>query len=126
LWLVLKPSQQKHKQKENQNKLKFKKVSDIPNVEANGIQIEYDTFGNSSSSALLLIMGFTAQMILFDEILCDQLSGKSLYVIRFDNRDTGLFTKLEEAGRIATSAREHIEAKELVFTKWNFYPFLTF
>jgi phosphoribosylaminoimidazole-succinocarboxamide synthase len=126
LWLVLKPSQQKHKQKKNQNKLKFRKVSDIPNVEANGIQIEYDTFGNSSSSALLLIMGFTAQMILFDEVLCDQLSGKGLYVIQFDNRDTGLFTKFEEAGRIATSAIEHIEAKELVFPNWNFYPCLTF
>jgi len=29
----------------------------MPNVTANGIQIEYDTFGDRSSPALLLIMG---------------------------------------------------------------------
>ena len=70
----------------------------MPNVTANGIQIEYDTFGNSSSAPLLLIIGLGAQMIDWDEDWCEQLAGKCLYVIRFDNRDVGLSTKFEEAG----------------------------
>jgi len=70
----------------------------MPNVTANGIQIEYDTFGDSSSVPLLLIIGLGAQMIDWDEELCEQLAGKGLYVIRFDNRDVGLSTKFEEAG----------------------------
>lgn len=70
----------------------------MPNVTANGIQIEYDTFGDKSSPPLLLIMGLGAQMIHWDEEFCKQLADKGLYVIRFDNRDVGLSTKFEEAG----------------------------
>jgi len=70
----------------------------MPNVKVNGIQIEYDTFGNSSSPPLLLIIGVGCQMIFWDEELCERLAAKDLYVIRFDNRDVGLSTKLEEAG----------------------------
>ncbi|MBW2060837.1 MAG: alpha/beta hydrolase [Deltaproteobacteria bacterium] len=70
----------------------------MPNVTANGIQIEYDTFGDRSSPPLLLIMGLGAQMILWDEEFCDQLASQGLYVIRFDNRDIGLSTKFDEAG----------------------------
>jgi pimeloyl-ACP methyl ester carboxylesterase len=70
----------------------------MPNVRANGIQIEYDTFGDRSSPALLLIFGLGGQMILWDEELCSQLANSGLYVIRFDNRDVGLSTKFAEAG----------------------------
>jgi pimeloyl-ACP methyl ester carboxylesterase len=70
----------------------------MPNVRANGIQIEYDTFGDSSSPALLLIMGLGGQMIFWDEELCRGLAEQGFYVIRFDNRDVGLSTKFEEAG----------------------------
>jgi pimeloyl-ACP methyl ester carboxylesterase len=70
----------------------------MPNMNANGIQIEYDTFGDRSSPPLLLIMGFSGQMILWDEELCDRLAKRGHYVIRFDNRDVGLSTKIEEAG----------------------------
>jgi pimeloyl-ACP methyl ester carboxylesterase len=70
----------------------------MPSVTANGIQIEYDTFGDSSAPPLLLIMGLGAQMILWDEEFCEQLAAKGHYVIRFDNRDIGLSTKIDEAG----------------------------
>ena len=33
----------------------------MPNVRANGIDIEYDEFGKSGDPALLLIMGFSAR-----------------------------------------------------------------
>lgn len=65
---------------------------------ANGIQIEYETFGNSSARPLLLIIGLGAQMIHWDDDLCQDLAKRGHYVIRFDNRDVGLSTKFEEAG----------------------------
>ena len=65
---------------------------------ANGIQIEYDTFGRPSDAALLLIVGLTWQLIHWDEALCEELASRGHYVIRFDNRDTGLSTKFTEAG----------------------------
>ena len=70
----------------------------MPNVTANGIQIEYDTFGNRSFPALLLVAGNGAQMIFWDVEFCELLAKKGYFVIRFDNRDAGLSTKLDEAG----------------------------
>lgn len=70
----------------------------MPNATANGIQIEYDTFGERHSPALLLIMGLSAQMIGWEEEFCKRLAEEGLLVIRFDNRDVGLSTKFEEAG----------------------------
>ena len=70
----------------------------MPNVSANGIQIEYETFGNPNSPPLLLIIGFGGQLFFWDDELCEQLAQRGHYVIRFDNRDVGLSTKLEEAG----------------------------
>ncbi len=67
----------------------------MPNISANGIQLEYDTFGKVSSPALLLIMGLSGQMILWEEDFCRQRADQGLYVIRFDNRDVGLSTKIE-------------------------------
>jgi pimeloyl-ACP methyl ester carboxylesterase len=65
---------------------------------ANGIQIEYDTFGDPSLPPILLIMGLGGQMIMWEEEFCKQIVNKGFYVIRFDNRDVGLSTKFEEAG----------------------------
>ena len=67
-------------------------------IAANGIQIEYDTFGKYGDAPLLLIAGLAMQLIHWDEALCDQLARRGHYVIRFDNRDTGLSTQLSEAG----------------------------
>jgi pimeloyl-ACP methyl ester carboxylesterase len=62
---------------------------------ANGIQIAYDTFGEPSSPALLLIIGLGAQLIYWQEAFCQQIADSGYYVIRYDNRDTGLSTKFE-------------------------------
>jgi pimeloyl-ACP methyl ester carboxylesterase len=69
----------------------------MPNVKANGIQIEYDTIGNPTLPPLLLIMGLGGQLIHWDEGFCRQLADKGLFVIRYDHRDTGLSTKYETA-----------------------------
>ncbi|HUI25642.1 MAG TPA: alpha/beta hydrolase [Candidatus Kryptonia bacterium] len=70
----------------------------MPNVRANGIDIEYDTFGQPANAPMLLIMGLGAQMVLWDEQFCEQLAERGHYVIRFDNRDVGLSTKFAQAG----------------------------
>ena len=70
----------------------------MPNTTTNGIQIEYETFGERPSPPPLLILGLSDQMIGWEEEFCKQLVEKGLFVIRFDNRDVGLSTKFEEAG----------------------------
>ncbi|MFM9121681.1 MAG: alpha/beta fold hydrolase, partial [Actinomycetota bacterium] len=59
------------------------------------IELEYDTFGDPKNPALLLIMGYTAQMVAWEEEFCKMFAAKNLFVIRFDNRDCGLSTKLD-------------------------------
>lgn len=70
----------------------------MPNVEANGIRIEYETSGDPSAPPLLLIMGLAGQLLEWNEDFCRGLAEKGHYVIRFDNRDTGLSQKFEEMG----------------------------
>jgi pimeloyl-ACP methyl ester carboxylesterase len=70
----------------------------MPQAKANKISIEYETFGDPASPPILLIIGLGAQLIYWDEELCRRFVEAGLYVIRFDNRDAGLSTKLDEAG----------------------------
>jgi pimeloyl-ACP methyl ester carboxylesterase len=71
----------------------------MPRAHANGIEIEYDSFGDPGAPAVLLIMGLGAQMILWDEAFCAALVERGFHVVRFDNRDVGLSTKLDHAGK---------------------------
>ena len=62
-----------------------------------GIELEYETFGNRSDPTLLLVCGYTSQLNGWDVGLCTHLVAQNLHVVRFDNRDVGLSTKLEGA-----------------------------
>jgi pimeloyl-ACP methyl ester carboxylesterase len=68
-------------------------------VRANGIEICYDTFGDPGAAPLVLIMGLAAQMIAWDDEFCGSLAARGYRVIRFDNRDVGLSTKLAQCGK---------------------------
>lgn len=59
------------------------------------MELEYDTFGSSSDPALLLIAGLATQMTWWEESLCEQFADAGRFVVRFDNRDVGLSTKLD-------------------------------
>ena len=72
--------------------------SDPTKVKVNHIEIVYDTFGETSAPPMLLIMGLGEQMISWDEEFCTRIAMRGYWVIRFDNRDVGLSTKLDEAG----------------------------
>src|SRR5256885_11431144 len=69
----------------------------MPRATANGIELEYETFGDPESSSLLLISGLGSQMIGWDDDFCALLAGRGFHVIRFDNRDSGLSTWVDDA-----------------------------
>ena len=72
--------------------------SEPATVTTNGIEIVYDTFGDPATPPMVLIMGLGTQMIAWEEEFCQMVAGHGYWVIRFDNRDIGLSTKLHEAG----------------------------
>lgn len=61
-----------------------------------GIDLCYETFGDASDPAVLLIMGLGGPMGWWDHELCAGLAERGYFVIRYDNRDTGKSTKLRE------------------------------
>lgn len=67
----------------------------MPQAPANGLELEYETFGSASDPAILLIMGLGMQMIAWPQPFCEELAEKGFHVIRYDNRDTGFSTKFE-------------------------------
>ncbi|MBO3705579.1 MAG: alpha/beta hydrolase [Candidatus Accumulibacter sp.] len=70
----------------------------MPTVTANKLQIEYESFGSDAAPVILLIMGLGAQLNRWSIELCDALVDRGFRVLRFDNRDCGLSSKLDEAG----------------------------
>ncbi len=70
----------------------------MPRAKTNGIELEYETFGDPEAQPLVLIAGLAVQMISWDEPFCELLTGRGFYVIRFDNRDCGLSSRMEAAG----------------------------
>src|SRR6476646_982476 len=59
------------------------------------IDVEYETIGSADDPALLLVMGFGAQLIAWDDGFCQALADRGRYVIRYDNRDAGLSTHFD-------------------------------
>jgi pimeloyl-ACP methyl ester carboxylesterase len=67
-------------------------------VEANGISLAYQSFGDPNDRPLLLVMGLATQMLGWHDEFCGLLVDEGFYVVRFDNRDIGLSTHMHEAG----------------------------
>mgnify|MGYP001545486291 FL=1 len=70
----------------------------MPQARANGIAIEYESFGRQSDPTILLIMGFAAQLVMWPVALCEGLAARGFRVIRYDNRDAGKSTHLSKLG----------------------------
>jgi pimeloyl-ACP methyl ester carboxylesterase len=70
----------------------------VPRAKTNGIELEYETFGDPANPTMALVMGFAMQMIGYDERFCAGLASKGFHVVRLDNRDIGLSTKLGALG----------------------------
>ena len=70
----------------------------MPQVQANGITVEYESFGPEDRETVLLIMGLGGQLTMWPTELCEELVRRGYRAVRFDNRDVGLSTKFDEAG----------------------------
>lgn len=62
----------------------------------NGIELYYESFGNEADTAIVLIMGLDAQCILWSMNFIEPLVNAGYRVIRFDNRDIGLSTWMND------------------------------
>jgi pimeloyl-ACP methyl ester carboxylesterase len=80
----------------------------MPKATANGVELTYDTFGSADDPALLLVMGFGAQMTNWDERFCQVLADAGFFVIRYDNRDVGLSGRVTEPYTLADMAADGI------------------
>ena len=67
----------------------------MPKTTANGIEIHYEEQGDPAAPAMLLIMGFGAQLTLWPDQLVEALAAQGFRVIRYDNRDVGLSQKFD-------------------------------
>ncbi len=59
------------------------------------VELVYETIGDPTGEPLLLVMGLGMQLIHWDRELCELFAERGFRVIRFDNRDAGLSTKID-------------------------------
>lgn len=64
----------------------------------NGVRINFETYGDSEHTALVLIRGLGTQMVEWHPDLIEAMTNIGLYVIIFDNRDVGMSEKLADRG----------------------------
>lgn len=74
-------------------------------VQANGLELAYEQFGHDTDPALVLIMGLGTQLTGWPDAFCRALADTGLRVIRFDNRDIGLSSKIRDTRRYDSARR---------------------
>jgi len=65
---------------------------------SDGIELAYQEFGTRCAVPLLLVMGLGGSMVAWDDEFCAALAARGFRVIRFDNRDCGCSTRLDDRG----------------------------
>jgi pimeloyl-ACP methyl ester carboxylesterase len=73
-------------------------------AEVGGLELCYETFGRPTDRPLLLIRGVYGQMIWWFDPLCRLLATEGFYVVRFDNRDSGRSTVIDQPPRLVRAA----------------------
>ncbi|WP_298632676.1 alpha/beta hydrolase [uncultured Umboniibacter sp.] len=71
----------------------------MPNIQANGISMYYETHGNPNNPALLLIQGLSMSSAAWPPEMIAQWVAKGFYVISFDNRDIGKSQLMDQLGK---------------------------
>ena len=79
-------------------------------VRANGIQIEYESFGSADAPVIVLIMGLGMQLTSWPDPFCQKLAAAGFRVLRFDNRDIGLSTYFDDRG-VPNMAWQFVKAR---------------
>lgn len=62
------------------------------------VSLAYEAFGSPEDPPLVLVMGVATQMLGWPDGFCQALADAGFHVIRFDNRDIGLSTHLDDLG----------------------------
>lgn len=62
-------------------------------IRADGVELATQSFGTPAHPPILLIMGGMASMLWWPEEFCQRLAARGRFVLRYDQRDTGLSTK---------------------------------
>ncbi|MGB5151835.1 MAG: alpha/beta hydrolase [Mycobacterium sp.] len=79
------------------------------------LDIVYEDMGDPGDPPVLLIMGLGAQLLVWRTGFCEKLVDQGLRVIRYDNRDVGLSSKVtgahSGAGLVPRMARSFVGAK---------------
>lgn len=70
----------------------------MPFARNGAVEICYETFGASDDPALVLVAGLGNQLVFWPEELCLGFVDRGFFVIRLDNRDTGLSTICDGLG----------------------------
>lgn len=65
---------------------------------SNGIELHVEIGGKTEDPPILLIMGLGAQMLYWPDFFCKSLIDQGYRVIRYDNRDIGLSSKIRHKG----------------------------
>jgi pimeloyl-ACP methyl ester carboxylesterase len=58
-------------------------------IDANGVQLCTESFGDPADPPVLLVQGIGASMLWWEEGLCRMIADAGRFVIRYDHRDTG-------------------------------------
>jgi pimeloyl-ACP methyl ester carboxylesterase len=73
----------------------------MPQITANNITIEYESYGDETNPPMLLVMGLGAQLTYWPMELVEALVARGFRVIRYDNRDIGLSHKFDDAATVS-------------------------
>ena len=65
----------------------------------------YETLGDAGDPTVLLVAGLGSQMISFAPELCAGIAGRGFHVVRFDNRDTGRSSRIDEPVDVLAAMR---------------------
>src|ERR1700688_149504 len=81
-----------------------------------GIELCYERLGDPRAPAILLVAGLGRQLIGWDDRLCGLLVGEGFGVLRFDNRDAGLSTKVAPGPSFDLAAARHGGRQAVAYT----------
>lgn len=67
-------------------------------AQANGVSLAYESYGDASDPAIVMIQGLGVPLTGWPQPLIEDLVGRGYRVVVFDNRDTGLSSKMDALG----------------------------
>lgn len=85
----------------------------MPSTTVNGTRIEFEELGDRRHPPLVLVAGLGAQMVSWDDDFVARLVALGLRVIRFDNRDVGLSSMVDDDRDPVALVMAHLGGQEI-------------